>query len=95
MDRPIFALPEAEKQTDRTNQTTLSHLLVTTPNTSTNNFNISDMEDVSLTIVTAYIDIGTIRKGKNAFWRHPRVYWDWTQIFGHLLNPLVANISLV
>ena len=90
MERPMFSLPEAEKYTDRTNQITQSHLLVTTPNTSTNNINISDMEDVSLTIVTAYIDIGTIQKGKNSFRRPQRVYWDWTQIFGHLLNPLVV-----
>ena len=96
MESSILAL--SGKQRNRTRKLPQSQLLIATPEKSTNVLNLNGMEDVPLTIVTAYIDIGTIRKGKNVKkvrWREPNVYLDWTKIFGHLLNPLVVYTDSV
>ena len=97
MEGSILSLPKSGKQRNRTRKLPKSHMSSAAPAKSTNVLNLNGMEDVSLTIVTAYIDIGTIRKGKvqNAFWREPNVYFEWTKIFGHLLNPLVVYTDSV
>ena len=95
MKRPIFSLPKSEKPTNGTRRIQSSYPYIAKPEKTTNSLNLNGMEDVSLTIVTAYIDIGRIRKGKNVFWRDPNVYWGWTKIFGHLLNPLVVYTDSV
>ena len=50
--------------------------------------NLSAVEVTSLTIVTAYLDIGPVRKFKHV--RRQGVYWRWSKIFGQLRNPLVV-----
>lgn len=43
----------------------------------------------NLTIVTAYWDIGSFKKGTNAKFT-PKHYEDWAQVFEFILNPLVV-----
>ena len=63
---------------------------VVIPDKATNMSTQTDAEDISLTIVTAYFDIGTFRKDLNTVTRRPESYWQWAKIFGHMRNPLVV-----
>ena len=94
LERSLFSLSNPEE--GKTSTKSIPQTLVEAPGKTTNvsiqnSFSTQNgTEDVSLTIVTAYIDIGTIRKAKNAFWRSPEVYLQWAKIFEHIRNPLVV-----
>ena len=65
-------------------------------NTTNHGMNASQMAvcDVSMTVVTAFFDIGTFQKGPDQHFTFS-LYLDWAASFQYLLNPLVVYTDSV
>lgn len=55
-------------------------------------FNMTSLRD-ELTVVTAFFDIGTFKKGNELFARSAASYWEWVKTFAHLENPVVIYVD--
>ena len=52
-----------------------------------------DPQLTTVTVVTAYINIGSFQKGEGNLTFNPKAYREWMQIFHRITNPIIAYID--
>lgn len=63
---------------------------------SLENHNVSTTElSDDITIVTAYFNIGRFRKSSGEIFFSPNTYLKWMEVFGRILNPVVAYVDTI